>query len=108
MLIENKVKKKRLNVWNYSNFCFTLQVEPEIIKFVDMKNNQITSFLRSAWRLYADGFRQMTVGKTLWVVILIKLFIIFFILKLFFFPDYIGNHAEKGQEAEFVAGQTLK
>lgn len=42
--------------------------------------------------LYIDGFRQMTWGKTLWAVILIKLLIIFAVLKIFFFPDYIATH----------------
>ena len=36
---------------------------------------------------YRDGFREMRVGKTLWAIILIKLFIMFAILKLFFFRD---------------------
>ena len=45
----------------------------------------------------------MTLGRTLWLIIGIKLFIIFIILKLFFFPDFIGQNAEKGREAEFVA-----
>lgn len=58
--------------------------------------------------LYYDGFRHMRLGKTLWAVILIKLFIIFAILKVFFFPNFIKQHAEKGQEAEFVATQILK
>jgi hypothetical protein len=40
---------------------------------------------------YVDGFRSMTVGKTLWAVILIKLFIMFAILKLFFFPDFLSG-----------------
>lgn len=39
------------------------------------------------YRFYADGFRQMTVGRVLWTVILIKLFVIFVVLKLLFFPD---------------------
>ena len=47
----------------------------------------------------------MTLGRTLWTVILIKLFIIFVVLKLFFFPNFIKEHAEKGQEAEFVFRQ---
>ena len=29
---------------------------------------------------YVEGFRSMTVGKTLWLIILIKLFIMFAIL----------------------------
>lgn len=35
---------------------------------------------------YRDGFREMTIGRTLWAIILIKLFVMFFILKLFFLP----------------------
>ena len=65
------------------------------------------SFLYRVYDLYYDGFRHMTLGRTLWAVILIKLFIMFAILKVFFFPDFIKQHAEKGQEAEFVATQTL-
>ena len=57
--------------------------------------------------LYVDGFRSMTLGRTLWAIILIKLFIIFAILKLFFFPNFIKEHASEGEEAEFVASQTL-
>jgi len=62
-----------------------------------------SSFWYRAYHLYYDGFRQMTLGRTLWLIIGIKLFIIFIILKLFFFPDFIGQNAEKGREAEFVA-----
>ena len=70
--------------------------------------NRIASFFRRAYHLYYDGFRNMTVGRTLWAVIIVKLIIIFAILKLFFFPNFIGQHAEKGEEAEFVAGEVLE
>ncbi len=63
--------------------------------------------LYQIFHLYYDGFRTMTLGKTLWVVILIKLAIIFFVLKLFFFPDYIDSKAKNGDKAEFVSGQVL-
>jgi hypothetical protein len=42
----------------------------------------------SVFRFYWDGFRSMTLGKTLWLIILIKLFIVFVILRLFFFPGF--------------------
>ena len=58
--------------------------------------------------LSVDGFRHMTIGRTLWAVIIVKLIIIFGVLKLFFFPNYLGTHAEKGQEADFVAGEVMK
>jgi len=42
----------------------------------------------------------MTVGRTLWVIILIKLFIMFFVLRVFFFPDFLrskfGSEEERG------------
>lgn len=64
-------------------------------------------FLYRAFHLYYDGFRSMTLGKTLWAVILVKLFIIFAVLKVFFFPNFIGQHAEEGGEADFVATEVL-
>ena len=64
-------------------------------------------WLRKAWHLYLDGFRSMTLGRTLWAVILVKLFIIFIVLKLCFFPNYIKQHAREGEEAEFVSSQVL-
>lgn len=64
-------------------------------------------WLRNAWHLYYDGFRSMTLGRTLWTVIFVKLFVIFVVLKLFFFPDYIKEHAHEGEEAEFVASKLL-
>lgn len=69
-----------------------------------MSNDNI---IYKVWRLYADGFRQMTVGKTLWALIIVKLIVIFLILKWLFFPDYVRQNTEKGHEAEFVATEML-
>lgn len=52
-----------------------------------MKNTLLT-----IWNFYLEGFRSMTLGRTLWVIILLKLFVMFFILKMFFFPDFLGDH----------------
>ncbi|MCR5679036.1 MAG: DUF4492 domain-containing protein [Prevotella sp.] len=61
------------------------------------------NFLYRVFDLYYDGFRHMKLGRTLWLIILVKLFIIFVVLKLFFFPDFLSGHAPKGGEADFVA-----
>ena len=66
------------------------------------------NFLYRVFDLYYEGFRNMRLGKTLWLVILVKLFIIFVVLKLFFFPNFIKEHAEEGHEPDFVATQVLK
>ncbi|MBQ3753862.1 MAG: DUF4492 domain-containing protein, partial [Prevotella sp.] len=44
------------------------------------------SFIYRVFDLYYDGFKNMKLGRTLWAIILIKLFIIFAVLKVFFFP----------------------
>lgn len=47
-------------------------------------------------RFYVDGFRSMTLGRTLWCIILVKLVIMFAVLKVFFFPAYLqGDEREK-------------
>jgi hypothetical protein len=65
-------------------------------------------FIYRVFDLYYDGFRSMTLGKTLWLVILIKLFIMFFVLKLFFFSNFIKEHSKGGDDAKFVEKEMLK
>jgi uncharacterized membrane protein len=54
--------------------------------------------MRKIIQFYIDGFRGMTLGRTLWVIILIKLFILFFVLKLFFFPNYLKKNFNTDKE----------
>ncbi len=65
------------------------------------------SLPRRIWRFYADGFRQMTVGKKLWLLIIIKLFILFFIFKLFFFPDILKRDYDSDEERAAAVRSTL-
>ena len=64
------------------------------------------NFLYRVYDLYYDGFRNMTLGRTLWAIILVKLFIMFAILKVFFFPDFLKEHAQ-GNEAGYVATELV-
>ena len=50
------------------------------------------------YRFYHNGFRSMTVGKTLWKIILIKLFVMFAVLKLFFFQDFLQSNFTTDEE----------
>lgn len=47
---------------------------------------------------YVEGFRSMTWGRKLWGIILIKLFIMFAILRLFFFPDLLQRDFDTDRE----------
>jgi hypothetical protein len=54
--------------------------------------------MKKILKFYIDGFKGMTLGRTLWAIILIKLFILFFVLKLFFFPDYLKKNFSNDKE----------
>jgi hypothetical protein len=58
---------------------------------------------------YYDGFRNMTTwGRKVWIIIIIKLFIIFAILKLFFFPDFLQKKfSDDNQRSEYVLEQLI-
>ena len=73
----------------------------------DMHTYRKQGLLLNIFRFYYDGFKSMTLGKTLWIVILIKLAIIFFVLKLFFFPNYIDSKAKNKDKADFVSEEIL-
>lgn len=49
-------------------------------------------------KFYLEGFRSMTLGRTLWAIILLKLFIMFAVLKVFFFPAYLQGDEREKQE----------
>jgi hypothetical protein len=66
----------------------------------------VSPYLLKVYRFYLDGFSRMTIGKTLWKIIFIKLFIMFAILKLFFFPDFLQtNFSTDQQRADHVIHQ---
>lgn len=42
-------------------------------------------------KFYIDGFKNMKLGRTLWLIIAIKLFVMIFILKVFFFNNTLDT-----------------
>ena len=57
---------------------------------------------------YLEGFRSMTLGRTLWVIILLKLFVMFFILKMFFFPDFLRDHPTDDDKGTYVGNELIE
>lgn len=65
--------------------------------------------LAAVFHFYYEGFRGMKLGKTLWLVILIKLFIMFFILRMFFFPNFLNTKCNsREQKANYVGSQLIE
>ena len=58
----------------------------------------VTKSIKNVWNFYYEGFRSMTIGKTLWVIILLKLFIFFVVIKLLFFPNILKRDYSTDEE----------
>ena len=72
-------KEKKENLMKMDGKPMATDVKPKTTDVKPMKQG----LLSQIFHLYYDGFRTMTLGKTLWTIILIKLAIIFLVLKLF-------------------------
>ncbi len=60
--------------------------------------------LCSIYRLYADGFRQMTWGKQLWWLIILKFVLLFVVLRVFFFKPVMAGLDEE-EKIEVVVNE---
>lgn len=70
---------------------------------------QTPRIIKNIYVFYRDGFRNMTVGVTLWTLVLIKLFIMFAILRVFFFPNYLNSNYDTNQDkANHVRNELIK
>ena len=65
------------------------------------------NLLVRVYRFYRDGFRSMTVGRTLWAIIAVKLVVFFLILRWLLFPDFLAGKADQGK-AEYVREQITR
>ena len=93
--------------------CFTNIYYPAKVliiykTFIPLPKINLTamSVLYKIVKFYVEGFCSMTVGKTLWIIICIKLFIMFAVLKVFFFPDFLKTNFENDTErSEYIIHQ---
>ena len=61
----------------------------------------------SIYRFYADGVKNMTWGRQLWWLILLKVIILFAVLRLFFFEPVLSGKSEN-EKIEHVGNELTK
>lgn len=73
----------------------------------EARNNQKQKF--NWFYMFWDGFRAMSKqSKTLWIIAVIKLVIMFAVLKPFFFPNFLKTQVnEKTDKADYVREQLI-
>ena len=57
-------------------------------------------------RFYIDGFKNMTWGWQLWALILLKILILFAILRVFFFKPVLAGKSDK-EKSEIVGAELI-
>nr|WP_320118212.1 DUF4492 domain-containing protein [uncultured Marinifilum sp.] len=78
-----------------------------------MKRESFSKLLEwpvSVYRFYYNGFKgQNKWSRQVWVIIILKLFIMFFILKLFFFPNFLKSKYDNDKDrGDYVIEQLTK
>jgi flagellar basal body-associated protein FliL len=67
------------------------------------------SILKKVFYFYLDGFQNMKLGKSLWLLIAIKIFILFAVIKWIFFPNYLETHFQNDTErSHYILNQLTK
>ena len=81
--------------------CEPAKELPLLIRII-MKNT-----LLSIWNFYADGFRNMTWGRPLWILIFLKVIVLFLVLRMFFFEPVLSGKTEE-QKIEHVGKELMR
>lgn len=63
--------------------------------------------IKSVFMFYYEGFRNLSSwGRQVWLIIAVKLFIMFIILKIFFFPDFLKvNFKDDNERSDYILEQ---
>jgi len=68
---------------------------------------QQMKILKKVFLFYVDGFKNMSeTGIKLWLIIIVKLLIMFLVLKIFFFKDFLNSKFEtENEKSNYVIEQ---
>jgi len=70
------------------------------------QRQKMTNLISKIASFYIDGFKSMRVGKKLWLIVAIKLFVIFIVIKWLFFPNILKEHFNSDKErSEYILNQ---
>jgi len=66
----------------------------------------MVQLLKRVFLFYYEGFKSMKIGKKLWLLITLKLFVLFVVIKWLFFPNVLKTHFKSdAQRSEYIFEQ---
>ena len=69
-----------------------------MLKMCIQRGNKMQKIGQKIFLFYVDGFKNMRLGKRLWLLIGIKLFLLFVVIKWLFFPNFLTTNFETDAE----------
>jgi hypothetical protein len=66
-----------------------------------------STWIYRVWRFYVDGFKSMTTGRWLWAIILVKLFVLFVIIRWIFFPNFLNVFKSDSAKSQYVGTELV-
>jgi hypothetical protein len=63
--------------------------------------------ISAIFNFYVEGFRNMTWGRQLWWLILLKIILLFLVLRAFFFKPALADKSEE-QKIEHVGNELTR
>jgi len=64
-----------------------------------MQSNGKRPLIVRVWLFYINGFKDLSSwGRSVWLIILIKVFIMFAIIRLFFMPDVLKKNFQTDEQ----------
>jgi len=94
---------------HFKKIAIFAEYQPRTLMYKSNDAYSQPNLLVRVFRFYRDGFRSMTVGRTLWAIIAVKLVVFFLILRWLLFPDFLAGKADSDQgKAEYVREQITK
>jgi len=70
---------------------------------------KVITTIKAILSFYMEGFANMKLGKRLWLIIAIKLLILFGVIKWFFFPNYLEENFDNDtQRSYYILEQLTK
>lgn len=66
--------------------------------------------VKDFFMMYVEGFKNLSrTSKALWIIIIVKLIVMFAFLKVFFFPNFLNSVASTEEEkAAYVIEELTK
>lgn len=68
---------------------------------------KVMHIIKKILSFYKEGFASMRLGRRLWLIIVIKIIILFGIIKWLYFPNYLEDNFDNDTQRSYYISEQL-